>query len=276
MENASKALLIAGGILLLMILVSLILYVKGTVSEYYASEQQLEDIADTAKFNEQFTNYNRKDVQGYELISLVNKVVDYNERLSTEGSNDVKAKPIEVIINFWNTGANKYTSQQTTDATDTKIFQFTYDQKLRLFTNKTITQNNNINSLKDILDNIKEIEDSNKNIPTLTKSINSIYGVQLTGTNDNDKEKMLKAISAFNTSIGYKKYLNANKEYTYDEVKKAYNDILSDSDYKKEDIYRYYEYTQFRKAYFECKKLDYDSTTGKVNSLEFTFTGEIE
>lgn len=37
-----------------------------------------------------------------------------------------------------------------------------------------------------------------------------------------------------------------------------------------------YEYTQFTKAKFKCTKMEYSSTTGRVNNLEFMFTGEIE
>lgn len=103
MENASKALLIAGGILILIILVSLVLLVKGNISNYYASEEELKMTEDKTKFNEQFTRYNRNDVAGYELISLSNKIIDYNERLSSETSegNDVKANPVKISIILW-------------------------------------------------------------------------------------------------------------------------------------------------------------------------------
>lgn len=102
MENASKALLIAGGILILIILVSLILIVRNNVTNFYASQDELQLTADRAKFNEQFTRYNRDDVEGYELISLVNKVIDYNERVSsatTEGNNN-HAEPVQLKISL--------------------------------------------------------------------------------------------------------------------------------------------------------------------------------
>lgn len=102
MENASKALLIAGGILILIILVSLILIVRNNVTNFYASQDELQMTTDRAKFNEQFTRYNRDDVEGYELVSLVNKVVDYNERVSyaTSGTNDNQAEPIQLKISL--------------------------------------------------------------------------------------------------------------------------------------------------------------------------------
>lgn len=71
-------------------------------SKYQLSKDSLSDVEDTAKFNEQFANYDRDDVQGYELISLVNKIVDYNYRKSKdeEAKSDDKYSPITITIDF--------------------------------------------------------------------------------------------------------------------------------------------------------------------------------
>lgn len=292
MENASKALLIAGGILLLIILVSLMLFVKGTISDYYASEQALEDIADTAKFNEQFSRFNREDVQGYELISLINKVVDYNERLSTEttNGNDVQAKPITVTITLWG-GSTGFAKN------DDKVTDLTFDETWRLFTDAkttgTITQSNSKNQLENIIGGIKEIESNNKYISVLTKKIRSIIvnssltsypllneeGTSIitwkkngTLNEEADIQNMLKAISSYQAAVDNNtKYKPVNE--TYDEVKKAYGTMILDNS---QDMYQYYEYTQFRKAYFKCTNIDYDPQSGKVIRLGFVYTGKIE
>ena len=102
MENASKALIMAGGMLLAILIVSLLIYAWSLFSEYQASQDSLADVEDTAKFNEQFANYDRDDVQGYELISLVNKIIDYNYRKSDDGEakNNNKYSPIKITVNF--------------------------------------------------------------------------------------------------------------------------------------------------------------------------------
>ena len=74
MENASKALLIAGGVLLTMLVVGVIVFARERFSEYYSSQSAIKDIDNTAEFNKQFTNYERTNVTGNELISLINKV----------------------------------------------------------------------------------------------------------------------------------------------------------------------------------------------------------
>ena len=99
MENASKALIMAGGMLLAILIVSLLVYAWSLFSKYQSSQDDLTDIEDTAKFNEQFTNYQRDNVKGYEILSLANKVTDYNYRKSeSDRTNDENYVPITIVI----------------------------------------------------------------------------------------------------------------------------------------------------------------------------------
>lgn len=102
MENASKALIMAGGMLLAILIVSLLIYAWSLFSKYQSSQDDLTEIEDTAKFNEQFTNYQRDNVKGYDILSLANKVVDYNYRKSNvdTAKNDEKYVPITIKIEF--------------------------------------------------------------------------------------------------------------------------------------------------------------------------------
>ena len=123
MENASKALLISAGILIVMLVVTLLIFGWRSYSDYFLKKQELENIDNLAKFNEQFESYERDDVMGYELLSLANKVADYNERYSNapDANNDQKYTPITLIINI---------DQATRE-------KMTYDNTIRLFkTNK--------------------------------------------------------------------------------------------------------------------------------------------
>lgn len=101
MENASKALIMAGGMLLAILIVSLLVYAWSLFSKYQSSQDDLVNIEDTAKFNEQFTNYQRDKVKGYEILSLANKVTDYNYRKSeSDRTNDENYVPITIVINL--------------------------------------------------------------------------------------------------------------------------------------------------------------------------------
>ena len=82
MENASKALMIAGGVILAMLIIAVLVFAWGQFSEYFERDKDLSEINDVTEFNLLFTNYDRDDVRGYDILSLANKVADYNFRFS--------------------------------------------------------------------------------------------------------------------------------------------------------------------------------------------------
>lgn len=91
----------AGGMLLAILIVSLLVYAWSLFSKYQSSQDDLVNIEDTAKFNEQFTNYQRDNVKGYDILSLANKVTDYNYRKSeSDRTNDENYVPITIVINL--------------------------------------------------------------------------------------------------------------------------------------------------------------------------------
>lgn len=293
MENASKALLIAGGILILIILVSLVLLVKGNISNYYASEEELKMTEDKTKFNEQFTRYNRNDVAGYELISLSNKIIDYNERLSSETSegNDVKANPVKISIILWK-DTNKRDEVMNLLSYDNNKFYLLKEKSGQLIENNSYLNKNNKSSLEEFVKDARKLETNSKYLKGLTKNIDTIILKEIcsynntkkkweivsdAGTDENKKiTKMLNAILKYESitqSSTYSENLKGiNKTYKKD-VEEQYLSMLNNNGIK---MYEYYEYSQFTKAKFKCTSLKYDDTTGKVNELTFEFTGEIE
>lgn len=284
MENASKALLIAGGVLIVMVLIGFMLIVKHNVDNFYASEDELKAISDKTKFNEQFTRYNRDDVEGYELITLSNKIIDYNERLSeaTTTGNDSQAEPIKIAITLW--------IKNNTDSKKEAATLLSYDNVLRLFENKPILieQNTSLNlnnksgtkesDLSKVLKEVQGIESSQPKINILTKRISSIfvtldYDKGKLVESDSNREKIISAINIMNSILGYDAYPISSGQ-NFSDLYTQYVKFAGTS--KRIPIYKYYEYTQFTKAKFKCTKMEYSSTTGRVNNLEFMFTGEIE
>ena len=80
-----------------------------------------------SEFNQQFVQYSRNDLQGVELVSLVNKVVDYNRRTSGYGE-----------IN--------YDEKITLNITITDAFRNKYGAELNQFTPGVYTITNNSDS----------------------------------------------------------------------------------------------------------------------------------
>ena len=90
MENASKALIIAGGMLIAMLIVGLLVWGFGRIRETQQTEVDQESIQEITDFNERFEAYNRTTVRGYQMISLANLVYDTNSRFTeADGYNPV-------------------------------------------------------------------------------------------------------------------------------------------------------------------------------------------
>ncbi len=92
MENATYALRIAGGVLIAIMIVSLMVFGFSKVKNYKKQEEISKKDVQSAEFNKEFQSYNKRVVTGYELISLANYTNDINNRYSEdEGYTKVKA-----------------------------------------------------------------------------------------------------------------------------------------------------------------------------------------
>lgn len=77
MENASKALTIAGGVLIAVMLAVLVYYVFTQWGESQKMKQEDVDTVKIEEFNKSYLSY-EKVLYGSELLGLVNKMSDYN------------------------------------------------------------------------------------------------------------------------------------------------------------------------------------------------------
>ena len=78
MENASKALLIAGGILLTMLVVSLLVLMKGNLNKIANAEDDKKAAEQLTAFNASYEAYNKKLLNGTDIITIVNKAIENN------------------------------------------------------------------------------------------------------------------------------------------------------------------------------------------------------
>jgi len=73
MENASKALLMAGGVLIAIITIALLVRSFNTISIFQQAKLSEEEQAQLVAFNEQYTKYLNQYVYGTEVRTLINK-----------------------------------------------------------------------------------------------------------------------------------------------------------------------------------------------------------
>lgn len=80
MENASKALLMAGGILLALLVIGSLVLLFSNLQDYQNKSDASIKQSQIAEFNNQFEPFNKKDLSLMELKSVYNKIVSNNKK----------------------------------------------------------------------------------------------------------------------------------------------------------------------------------------------------
>lgn len=82
MENASKALLIAGGVLIALIIITMFIMMFSRLSNITKEQEEQTKIEQLVAFNAGFEAYNKKVMYGVDVITLINKVAENNKKYS--------------------------------------------------------------------------------------------------------------------------------------------------------------------------------------------------
>ncbi len=112
MENASKALLLAGGVLLMIIVLSLATLIINRMGSQTSDFYQKMSETRIYEFNQQFFNYNEKnDLRIQDVVTLVNLAKDSNAK----GVAPVEVKVICDGIQLQNSSSKDITSMLSSD-----------------------------------------------------------------------------------------------------------------------------------------------------------------
>ena len=246
MENASKALIMAGSVLIALMIIGALILTFSNLTAYQETNTRTTRSTQMAEFNSQYETYNRKDVRGSDLYSLLNKAIDYNRRESTAGTNwadkgqEIAYEPM--VIEF----------------TINKSELVAPDGASRLFTTNTYTvsgkSNDFGNKVKDEIDDL-EGEYGQSSLTNLTTNLTKIF-IDDSSTSQKKKE----AVQNFNS---------ASKKKTVSDFKE-----IKENSQIRNDVYKYYEYIQFKRAHFDCEKVEYNNKTGRITKMEFKFNGK--
>lgn len=94
MENASKALLMAAGVLLGIIIISFTIYVFRSVADFSNEYEESQEKTRTASYNNKFEKYDREDLTIHDIISAAN--------LSKQIKENDQSVDIKVMLNGTN------------------------------------------------------------------------------------------------------------------------------------------------------------------------------
>ena len=136
MENASKALLIAGGILISVLILSVCIMVYNNMTSLSNSNQKILEAEQLAKYNMEWESYNRDNLRGADVISIYNKAMDVNEKYKKQEGIDydmitvcfkLKNEVEQEIEEWeWDTQQKQYKkikSKIKTPLTDNKVYK---------------------------------------------------------------------------------------------------------------------------------------------------------
>lgn len=84
MENAAKALLIAGGILIAIIILSMFVMMYNRMTSIQKAQEEQRELEQIAAFNAEFESYNKQLMYGADVITLYNKVQEHNSNNPSE------------------------------------------------------------------------------------------------------------------------------------------------------------------------------------------------
>ena len=241
MENVTKALIMAAGILLAIMILSLLVIFGSRLSGYFSQEHDSKIIEQDTKFNAQFENYNQETIRGNELMSVMNKVVNYNTAITdTEEYEKVK-----MSVDF----KGKEKSFLFNEETDTSILN-------GLLRNGCLENN--------------ESSDSNlSKVTSIPTTLPNKAGVE---------ETQLQRLASELHNIDIDTSQNDLVETRNKKLKSILGRVPSSADITKiiKFTKQYYQYTQLKRAMFKCTSVGHNTnqTGARVNSITFEIVVE--
>lgn len=167
MENASKALIMAGGILIAIIVIGALLIMINQVGNFQNTQDSSKKDSQLATFNLDFERYaDDKGIYGSDIVSLINKVIDYNAKVRTGGVNNYVDYNIKMSIQI--TGFDRF---------NTKYAYTSLSPNDKIFKSTTGEYTIGYGGSNYILNELKQYEELEKNMttPDIAKKLASIY-----------------------------------------------------------------------------------------------------
>lgn len=251
MENAARALLIIGTLLISLIIIAALTFMYRDITAVKRQESENEKTASVEQFNKSYESYVKNDLYGKQLISLAYKINDYNVSINTGNYNNNKTifNQNEQIgkdgyyyilfkVNYPGTSAKpiKYYLEM-------QEFMDTYFGKTRKDKTVGFDSTEEIETLKNLFERIEEYKDY-----TDSKE----YKV----ANDLIKEYIKKTQEKPGTTSDISNLKSKVKE------------IYEDGKRIKNYTFRYDDYKKFTEQKFKCTEKEY-APNGRIKSLVF-------
>lgn len=266
MENSTKAIIIAGGMFILIMVITLLVVFGRSLSSYMQGQHDKEIVKQVTEFNNKFANYQGTELRGNELISVLNRVIDYNALEAGEYGYDpvlveidlVDRNALDSVIKFNSTDENFLFKKNASKIKNSKDS----DEALKTISQKGTT----------ILSNYSKENDANY-IPKLTDTKLQKLSAEISNiVQDQDNSSWLDGYDGDRNAVYNRtraKKLTSILGYTvYEDGTCAVNNKSILNAVKKATL-EYYQYTQFKRIMFKCTSIEYSQDTGRINKMSF-------
>lgn len=81
MENATKALLMAGGVLIAIIIITLLVKTYGNIGAFQRQQMSIKEAEQIEEFNKNYTKYDGQYVYGTEVITVINRAINDSQKM---------------------------------------------------------------------------------------------------------------------------------------------------------------------------------------------------
>ena len=244
MENATKALLIGAGMLFAVVVVSMVLYTYNQITTYYNSKQDEQERKQQSEFNIEFSAYDR-EITGFELVSLINKIINYNRQNAFETGSTYS---YENADKNWTPMYIEFTLTSPDLIDGTRLHP-------QLFTETTYNSRHQSteNELYRIIQDMNALENRYGAgvMSKLAATDVDNLDVYLTQQEMADKEANGISIKTIKEILG----------------KDIPNPVEGQNIPYKDDVIRYEQYINFKRADFDCRGRDYDPNTSRLINL---------
>lgn len=88
MENASRALLMAGGMLMAIVVISILVITFRNTSQIEQANQEAQEVEEIRMFNERFASYQKSAMYGTDVISVLNMAISNNRKYDVNPGED--------------------------------------------------------------------------------------------------------------------------------------------------------------------------------------------
>lgn len=235
MENASKALMMAGGILIALLVIGALLLMINRVGIYSRSQDDDRKYTQLSDFNRDFERYcDDKGINGTDIISLINKVNNYNSKANEDGV--INSVDYSIKMELKVTGLDEFNNKYANSESD-KLFK-NDDLEIKVTSGNTIN-----NRVRDILDTIKEAAKAERDLGIGNlKKLSAIYDFSKNESENINpiKEKLMEIDkNTYSSWNGSNPSLNIIKKYRqYSEFKSSTFKIAEEPRYKNGQIYK--------------------------------------